>query len=670
MLNNILLKKDIESFEVDFKKISPNMFIEAYDFLINEFEKEFKLTLNLKKVNYEDLFCSKTYDKLMSIFHLMGSLNTLTENEKLRKIEEKYSAILSVKSTEWSLNNKMFKKIEKFSKTKDYLELSNQRQKMITKSIKDYKKSGVNLPQKQKKILAQINKKLSILSQKFQNNITDSQNELSFIINKNNLKGLPDRSIKNIEELSKLHNLREGKFYIDETSGLVGDVMKFSDNENIRKKIYFKYRELCTKGKFNNSEIINKIYKLKQDLSILLGYKDFAHMTLEENMAKLPQTALEFLENLGNIAMPYAKKESILVSKFGEEILGRKMEWWDTEYVINHMMKNKFDYDSEKIREYFPVKKVVYGLFNLCKNLFGVDFIENKNKNTWNEDVQYFEVYEKNEHIGGIFLDLYKRNGKTPGAWLDPICSYENNNLKKTKPVALLVCNAHKDTGQVATFELEDVINLFHEMGHGLHHLLSKVEENFFSGFNNVEHDAIEIPSQLMEYFVYDTNVLKNISENIITGEIISDELIKKIQNVKRFLGANVIVKYVRYSEMDINLYLQKDLHPYEIESCSMEKWKVKEDYDKLQRRMAIFSHIFGGGYASGYYAYQWAEVYAADGFNYLNEGTKEEKQLKLQKYKEEILYTGGKRSMSESYALFKPEKVDLNNLIKNYIEE
>lgn len=673
MSQNALLTANLSSFDVDFKQLTEEAFVESYDFFLKKSQEEFDAVIKKKSPTYKDFFEDGFSQKLMDLHHLLGSLNTLVENEAFRKIEEKYSSILTLKFTQWSLNSTIYKKMQAFTKTPEYESLSDLRKKMIQKTLKELKTSGVDLDANKKKQLAKINQKLAKLSQKFQNNITDSQDQLSFLIGEKELKGLSERSINNAKEISKEiaknMDFKEGRYYIDQSSGLINDVMSNSENEAIRKRIYIKRRGLATKGKYDNTFLIEKIYKLKQEVSALLGYKDYAHMTLEDQMAKTPKSALDFLEKLGNIAIPYAKQEAQLIREFGKNLLGRNVEWWDHEYVANKVIKNNFQIDPENIRQYFPVNKVIGGLLDLCKSLFDVEFVENKSKNTWHEDVRYFDVYESKKHIGGMFMDIYKRPGKTPGAWLDPLCTYEHNDLAQTKPVALLVCNAPKDSCQESTFELDEVVTLFHEMGHGLHHLLSKVEEEFYSGFNNVEQDAVEIPSQLMENFVYEKEVLKNITSHIKTKEPIPDELIEKIIKSKKFMGATVIVNMVRFSEMDMTLYMQNTKHPYDVEVEAMQKWKITENIDKDRRRMAMFSHIFSGGYAAGYYSYQWAEVYAADGYNYIKSGTEEERKERLRKYKEEILYTGGKQSMKDNYALFKPSEVDLKHLINNYIE-
>lgn len=668
MSKNLLLTSDLSALDVDFSQITDDNFIEAYELFLQESQEEFDGLLKIKNPEYKDLFADGAMQKLMSLHHLMGSLNALMENEKLREIEEKYSGILSLKFTQWSLSSKVYKKIELFTQTKEYEGLSELRKKMIQKTLKDLKSSGVNLPAKEKKQLAKLNQKLVKLGQKFQNNITDSQQQLSFIVGNKELKGLPERSINNAKEIAKQKNMKPSRYYINESSGLIDDVLVHSENEAIRKKIYLKRRSLATEGKYNNSKVIDQIYKLKQEVSSLLGYKDFAHMVLEDQMAKQPQAVLEFLDKLGTIALPYAKKETQQIDEYGQKLLNRKVEWWDRDYVANNIVKKQFNFDPEEVRKYFPVDKVINGLFDLCKEMFEVEFVENKDKKTWHSDVKYFDVYESEKHIGGIFMDIYKRPGKTPGAWLDPICTYENHDLMQKKPISLLVCNAPKDEGQIPTFEVEEVVTLFHEMGHGLHHLLSKVEEGFYSGFNNVEQDAVEIPSQLMENFVYEKDVLKKITSHIETSAQLPDDLIEKIVNAKKFLGASMIVGMVRFSEMDLRLYMQKEKHPFEIEAEAMEKWKTTDNYDKNRRRMAIFSHIFGGGYAAGYYSYQWAEVYAADGYNYINSTNENERKERLKKYKEEILYTGGKQSMKDNYALFKHTEVDLKHLINSYM--
>lgn len=666
--NNPLLSSDIASFHVDFKKLVPSMFSQAYDYLLEKAQAEIDTTLHISDPSFKELFYHPNYERLTDLHHLLCSLNALIENEEMRKIEEKYSPILSEKITLWSLDKHMFDKIVDFTKTNHFANLSLSRKKMIEKIIKDLKNSGIDLPIKQKRQLAKLNQKLSILTQKFQNNITDAQEQLSFIVKPSELKGLSERAMRNAVNLSKEEDIEDGKLLITESSGLISNVMENCTSFRLKKKIYNHKKRLCTKGKFNNTKLIDKIYRLEQEIATLLGYETYAHMAVEDNMAKTPKIVLEFLDKLGNTAFPYAQKEVEEVNNFGQRILSREPQWWDHDYILDQMKKQNLNIDSEKIRKYFPVEHVLQGLFNFCKEKFDVSFIQNKSRPVWHEDVIFFDVYEGTTLIGGIFIDLYKRPGKTPGAWLDPLANYENNDIAQVKPVALLVCNAPKDIGQKSTFEIDEIVTLFHEMGHALHHLLSKVDEEFFSGFNNVEHDAVELPSQLLENFVYQKDILKKISCHIESNLPISDEMILQIQKSKKFLGATVIISMVRYAEMDMNLYLQKTKHPYELEEESMKKWQISKKVDFQRKRMPVFSHIFGGGYAAGYYAYQWAEVLAADGLDYLTSVQGVEQQDRFDKYKNEILYTGGARSMQDNYIAFTGKPANPEYLIKSYI--
>lgn len=284
---NILLNSNLEAFDVDFSKLTVDSFNEAYEFFLHKAENEFNATLKNKNPTYKDLFQDGASQKLMALHHLLGSLNMLVENEEFRKIEEKYSGILTLKFTQWSLNSKIFKKIEDLTKTKEYACLSDLRKKMIQKTLKDLKSSGVNLPAKEKKQLAKINQKIAKLTQKFQNNITDAQDQLSFIVKEKDLKGLSEQSMSNVMELTKSMGLKDGTYFIDQPSGLIDDVMAYGESESIRKKLYLKRRNLATKGKYNNTELINQIYKLNQEVASLLGYKNYAHMALEIKWQKL-----------------------------------------------------------------------------------------------------------------------------------------------------------------------------------------------------------------------------------------------------------------------------------------------------------------------------------------------------------------------------------------------
>lgn len=668
--NNQFLSKKIKSYDIDFTSFSYEDINEAYEILISKSQDEFNQKLNSELTEFSHFFGESSSDLLLSLHGFVSSMNSLMEDNKLRAIEEHYSPVISQKFTEWSLSENIYNKLLRFSTSDNFNNLPTIRKKMVNKILKDLSDSGVNLPKDKKDELATLKSKLVSEVIKFQNNITDAQSELNLTFNINDLGGLSERSLNLIHELSKEKNLPVGTVFLDEPSGTLGDAIKNCDNENVRKTIYMLKRNICHGGKYDNSKIIDSIYKTKQDIANILGYKNHAEMTLVDNMAKTPDNALRFITEIGNLCLPYAKNESSDLRKFCFEKFGKKMQWWDQEFISKKYLSENYNLDSEAIRKYFPTNAVMCGLFKTIEGFFDVRFVENKNKSTWHKDVVYYDVYESDNHIGGLFVDLFKRSGKSPGAWLNPICSYEDNDLSVSKPYALLVCNVNKDVSGNSTLEIDDIITLFHEMGHALHHLLSKVPEEYYSGFNNVEHDAVEIPSQLFENFVYLPSILKELSTHIETSERIPEFMIDSIIRSKKFLGASSIIGMVRFSQMDLKLYNQIGEHPYFFESEATEQWKIIEDYDKDRKRMPLFSHIFGGGYSAGYYSYQWAEVYAADGYNYLIEhqfGT-QEFQNRINKYKEHILYTGGLDSMIINYQKFKGSEPDKSHYLNLYI--
>lgn len=663
---NQLLIKDVESLNIDFNNLKPEDFEDALSKTLEKAVVEFDRINSIKNHKFDELFSYPEASRLMAIYNLLSTLNSLVKNIDYRNIFEKYNEILTVQFIKWNFDKKNYSNLELYAVSDDFQMQSIIRQNIVLKTIKELKKSGINLSSLDKKKFLSISKKIESLTLKFINNNTDSQEELYFIVNKSSLKGLNSRALANIESLRLEKGLSQDMCYINEISGLLSDAMLDVRKQGIRKKIYEARKKSCLSGKYNNTKIIDQIYKLKQQRAAILGYKSVAHEVLEHNMVKSPEAVQKFINDLGNATLPYARQQFEELKNFGENLLKRPMKPWDFSFVAKKMEKKNAKLDLDVIRNYFPVKHVVDSLFDFCEEKFSVTFRE-INKKTWNEDVRVYEVYENSVLVGTLYMDLYKREGKRPGAWLSAICSSRDNSIDSKKAVALLVCNTPKDINE-STFSLDDVVTLFHEMGHALHHLLSKVKEQYYSGFNNVEQDAVEFPSQLLDMFVYNKNVLKRISKNVITGENLSNKLIKKIQDSKKFLGAIQIMRSLQYSDMDMSLYLQNEKHPFEIEKEITEKWIVNPDHDSENYIMKKFIHIFAG-YSAGYYGYQWAEVLSADAFNFLTEKvSKKESQKRFYDYKKHILYTGGETPMSINYHNFTKSEPNVKSLIKQYL--
>lgn len=663
---NELLNPKIKNLDANYEKLTPEMFESALEETFQKRSAETEKKRKFKNVTYKDLNDSEIEKQFDYIFNLLQTLNSLQENPKLREIEDKYSE----KNIEFRMkclfDKALFKQLERFINSDEFQGLNDIRKKMLNKCLSDWRKSGIDLSKAKQKRFAKIRQQQSKLQNKFSNNITDADKNMFLIVSEKTLRGLPERALLNAKKLSQEKGVPAGKLYIDEVSGLFADVMENVRNEGVRKRIYNLRKNKCLKGKFSNVKLIDQIYKDSFEIANILGYKTAAHNVLEDNMAATPERVAEFISFLGNEAAPFAKKEVKELYDFGQKVLKRPMQVWDNIYVANKMEQKVANLNQEELKKYFPVDHVIKGLFEFCKDKFDVSF-KKIDKKMWHKDVIVYEVYEGESLTGTLVMDLYRREGKSDGAWLSPISTYCNNDLEKNLPCALLVCNVSKDQG-VPTFKFDDVITLFHEMGHGLHLLLSKVSEDYYSGFNNVQFDAIEFPSQLLESFVYNTDVLKSISKNIENNKTLSNSLIAKIQKNKKFMGANSIMRTLIYSDIDQKLYTQNVKHPFEVEKEVRENWLINENSDLENYMTKTFRHIFGG-YCSNYYVYQWAEVMAADAYNYLTENVSEkEVQERFTRYKQTVLYTGGEQSMNNNYHDFAKREPQVKALVNQYI--
>lgn len=667
-MNNELLKDSVLNFDVNFEKLIPEMFEEALAETLALAKKELDTKRELRNPTFKELWYDKAVQKFGAVFNVLQNLTGLKEDQALRDIEEKYEEKWNEFSLSWLFDKKLFKQTEAFLLTEEYKQLSDTRKRMVNKSLSDWRKSGIGLSVSQQKKFAKLKDKASKLSFKFGNNITDSQKFLSLVVSRNSLRGLSERSWRNAEKLSKEHGLPEDKIYIDEISGLFSDVMTDVRNESVRKRIYNMRKKSCVSGKHSNVKIINELYKTRQEKTQMLGYKDVAEMVLEENMAANAERVADFIKNLGNTAIPHARNDIKTLYEFGEKLLKRPVQPWDISYVWNKMEKKLAKLDNEELRKFFPVTHVIDGLFKFCAEKFDVHFKAVPEKSVWHKDVTYYDVYEGNTYLGGIYFDLFKREGKRSGAWLAPLKSSCNNEDESSFAYAMLVCNSNKDEG-TPTFSHDEVVTLFHEMGHGLHHILSKAKEEFYSGFNHVQFDAIEFPSQFLELFAYNEEVLKMISCHIETQEKLNGRWIKKIQDSKKFLGSLRIMNTLIYSDIDQKIYTQHTAHPLDIENEVREKWMYNENADKLNYKTPSFHHIFGGGYAANYYSYQWAEVMSADAYEYLTEKvSKNELNKRFNQYKTHVLYTGGEQSMANNYHDFVGREPKFEALVAQYI--
>lgn len=656
---NQLLEKTLLDNKIDFKTLEPKHFIVALEKLIPQVKLEFEEELKLE-LTYENLFEKGSKSKQLSkVLSYLNHLNGVVQNEELRDIFGKYVPQISAMYQEMSLDSRSYNKLIEYKNSIEYQNLSDIRKKMINDLILNFELEGINLPQDKKERLKEISYRLTELSEKFENNLMDVQKTFEKEISFDKLKGLPQRSLNNIEKLEN------GNAFITESSGVYSDILTYCENEETRKEIYEDQLSLGIKEGFDNRPLLKEILSLRKEEAQILSYKNYASYSLNREMLKNPEDVLSFIDNLAQQALPKAKEESHQVNEFGQKLLGRKVEFYDRAYVIEKMKEQLYSVNHEEIRKYFPVKKVLAGLFEIVQNLYDISFVENKDVSIWHEDVVAFTVLNnRKENIGLLYLDLYKRKNKESGAWMLPKESNVETEYENKKPITYLVLNIPKNQKEESTIEFEEIVTLFHEMGHGLHNILSEVKEEYFSGLSNVEHDAIELPSQFMENFVWDYEVLRQLSSHVETGQELPKKIFAKLQNAKFFLAANQMVRQSIYSYLDMFIHTE-NVDPLETEKEIFERWKTRE-IDSRSEFLPVFSHIFSGGYAAGYYSYKWSEVLSADAFHALKESgeTYLEQKVMANRFRQTILSRGGTKDMLDNFIEFRGRKPDVKYLL------
>lgn len=662
-MTNPLLNKNIIHHDIDFNNIKPEHFVEAFSILLPEIEKEHEYLMSEAPLVYEDMFENAPYqEQLMSVLHILHSLNLTVQTNDIKNIAEEYLPKISAVFKKMQLDDRGYIRLKEYKLSNEYQCLESIKKKMIEDIIFNYEMGGINLPQEQKDELQSLAYQLAEKTTEFENNLTEVEATLEKEFFKEELKGLSERALGNAQ-------ISGDKLLVSESSGLYDDILKNCEVESTRKAVYEDSLRVGIAEGFDNRPILEEILKLRQQYAKILGFDTYANSALVKRMVKTPQEALEFINQLGNQAYAQAKSESESIKQASIEILGKEPDFHDRAYVVTQMKKQLYKVEQEVIRQYFPVEHTVNGLLQLIENLYDITFTVNKDKATWHEDVIVYDLQDKTTQkpVGSLYMDLYKRKFKSSGAWMSSAVSRDVYKDKTKLPVAYIVCNAPKDTHGQSTFEFNEIVTLFHEMGHALHHLLTEVDTEYYSGLNGVQHDAVELPSQFMENFVWDYEIIKLISSHITTGEVLPKEEFDKMVNMKNFLSASGLIRQIIFSELDMRLYSQNDVVASQIENEVFDKWLTRPR-DKREFFLPSFSHIFAGGYSAGYYAYKWAEVLSADSFAALKEvgDTYHDQKVVANKFRKLILAQGGAENMEDNFMAFRGRNPDVKYLLKD----
>jgi len=604
--------------------------------------------------------------KVSLVFYNMNSANT---TDTLQSIAKKVAPLLSKHEDDILLNDSLFMRVKAVYEQKDKLDLTIEQNKILEEYYKDFVRGGANLDEEKKAELREINKELSVLTLQFGENILKEDNAFELVIeNEENLAGLPQNVINGAAEAANERG-HEGKWVFTLHKPSMIPFLQYSEKRDLREKIFKAYINRGNNdNELDNKEILAKIAALRVKKANLLGYKTHADFVLEKNMAKTPNAVNNLLNQLWKPALQMAKKEAYeLQSMIFDEGSNFKLQPWDWWYYAEKVKKAKFDLDEEMLRPYFKLENVIDGAFMVANKLYGITFTERKDIPKYHPDVKVFEVKEGDgTHIGIIYTDYFPRSSKRGGAWMNDFRKQSNLAGKKVTPILYNVGNFSKPTAnKPSLISFEEVNTLFHEFGHGLHGLLSDCTYPKLSG-TDVPRDFVELPSQIMENWASEPEVLKLYAKHYETGEPIPDELIEKIKAASKFNQGFATVEYLAASFLDMDWHTltePKELDPIEFENQSLAKIGLIPEI-VVRYRSPYFRHIFAGSYSAGYYVYIWAEVLDADAFQAFKE-TRLFDQKYAQAFRENILAKGGTEDPMTLYRRFRGREPEIDPLLE-----
>ena len=609
-------------------------------------------------------FSGEQLDRLSSIFFNLNSAETCNE---MQKIAQEVSPILTEFSNDISLNKELFQRIKAVHDQKDNLILNTEQTTLLDKKFKGFSRNGALLNEEDKLKLREIDTELAQLKLTYGENVlAETNNYHLHITNEADLKGLPDGAKEMAFFLAKSKNLEGWVFTLDFPSYL--PFVTYVDNRELRKEMTIAAgKKAFQNNEFDNKENVKRIVELRHKRAILLGYQSHSHFVLEERMAQNPEKVQSFLNDLLEKAKPAAQKEFIQLTAFAKELDGiDQIEKWDGSYYSEKLKQKLFCLDDELLKPYFQLEKVLNGAFTIAEKLFGITFKEVFDIDKYHEEVQTFEVLDEANNLVAVFYsDFFPRKGKRNGAWMTSYKSQAVKNGVNERPHVSIVCNFTPPTKtKPSLLTFNEVTTLFHEFGHALHGMLANTTYPSLSG-TSVYWDFVELPSQVMENWCYEPEALALFAKHYETGEIIPQEYVEKIKESASFLEGIATLRQLSFGILDMT-YHGKSQTIEDVKAFEKKAMEGTSIYpDVAENCMSTsFSHIFQGGYSSGYYSYKWAEVLDADAFAYFQEKGIFNKEV-ASKFKENVLSKGGTELPMELYKKFRGQEPNANALLK-----
>ncbi|WP_313360362.1 M3 family metallopeptidase [Empedobacter sp.] len=670
-MTNPLLEKFETPFEsAPFSKIKNEDYKPAFIQAIEEGKAEIDaITANPEAPTFANTIeaMELSGEKLGRISSIFFNLNSAETNDEIQEIAQEVSPLLSEFGNDVRLNQDLFERIKIVYNQKESLILTDEQAYLLEKKYKGFSRNGANLNEEDKNKLREIDKQLSMLSLQFGQNVLAETNAYELIItDENDLKGLPQYAIDQAKADAEQKN-HEGWLITLQAPSYI-PFMQYAENRELREKLFRANGvKAYQNNEFNNEENVKNIVKLRHERAKILGYKTHADYVLEERMAKTPTTVLDFLNDLLTKAKPFAEKEIEELTAFAKETDGiETLQRWDHAYYAEKLKQKKFSLSDEELKPYFQLENVIEGAFDVATKLYGITFKEIHNIDKYNDEVTTYEVLDKNgAFLSLLYADFFPRAGKRPGAWMTSYREASNVNGNTKRPHVSIVCNftkPTKDTPSLLTFQ--EVTTLFHEFGHALHGMLPNTTYESLSG-TNVYWDFVELPSQFYENFCYEPEALKLFAKHYQTEEIIPQELIEKVKASSSFMEGYQTVRQLSFGLLDMAYHANDLAEINDLQQFEKETFKQTELYPEIDKNMmsTSFSHIFQGGYSSGYYSYKWAEVLDADAFAFFQETGIFNPETAQKFYK--LLSSGGTVEPMKLYEEFRGHKPTADALLK-----
>lgn len=614
-------------------------------------------------------------DEINQFWSPISHLNGVKNSDSLRDAYNCCLPKLTEYATEMGQHKPLYEGYKALANNSAVLnKLSVAEQKSLDNALRDFTLSGIALPDAEQRRYGEIKKRLAELTTTFSNNVLDATHGWSkHVADSELLAGVPEAALQAYQQAAKAKKLDGYLISLDIPAYL--PVMQYCENRALREELYIAYNTRAsdvgpTAGQWDNSALMTEILALRHELAQLLCFVNYAEQSLARKMAQSPQQVEAFLNDLAEQSLPIARQDYKELEEFAEACGLEELRAWDIPFYSEQLRLQKYAVSQEELREYFPANKVIEGMFTIVSRLFAVEFERVTNVDSWHPDVQFFHVLRNGERVAKFYLDIFARKHKRGGAWMAD-CRVRRRTLdgELQLPVAFLTCNFTAPTEQTPSLLTHnEVTTLFHEFGHGLHHMLTQIECAAVSGINGVAWDAVELPSQFLENWCWEKQAIPLISAHYQTGEVLPDSLLEKLLEAKNFQSGMTMMRQIEFALFDLLLHWRYD---------AQSPQPVQQVLDDVRSRVGVynvpavnrfqhgFSHIFAGGYAAGYYSYKWAEVLSADAFSRFEQEGVFNTETGAS-FVREILQMGGSKEPMELFKNFMGREPNVEALLKH----